>query len=96
MGNASALWGCLPSFNSRTRDGSVKRYGYSGNSFVCAVEFGEKVKAKSLLAGGNSGNDKSVHFDDQAMMYTRGEFKDVLFYREDFKKDAIRVYNPGE
>jgi hypothetical protein len=30
---------------------SKKRYGNSGNSFVCAVEFGDKVKAKSLLAG---------------------------------------------
>lgn len=96
MGNASALWGCLPSFNSRTRDGSIKRYGYSGNSFVCAVEFGEKVKAKSLLAGGNSGNDTSPHFNDQARMFVNGEFKDVLFYPEDFKKNALKVYNPGE
>jgi hypothetical protein len=26
-----------------------KRYGSNGNSFVCAVEFGTKIKAKSLL-----------------------------------------------
>lgn len=96
MGNASALWGCLPSFNSRTRDGSIKRYGYSGNSFVCAVEFGDKVKAKSLLAGGNSGHEDSPHFNDQAQMFVNGEFKDVLFYPEDFKKNAVKVYNPGE
>ncbi len=96
MGNASALWGCLPSFNSRTRNGSIKRYGYSGNSFVCAVEFGEKVKAKSLLAGGNSGNAESVHFDDQAQMFVNGQFKEVSFYPEDVKKNAIRVYVPGK
>lgn len=96
MGNASALWGCLPSFNSRYRNGSIKRYGYSGNSFVCAVEFGEKIKAKSLLAGGNSGDENSPHFTDQAQMFVNGQFKDVLFYPEDFKKNAVKVYQPGE
>jgi acyl-homoserine lactone acylase PvdQ len=43
-------WGCLPLQKCLSR--KVKeRYGNSGNSFVCAVEFGDKVKAKSLLAG---------------------------------------------
>ena len=96
MGNASALWGCLPSFNSKYYQDSKKRYGYSGNSFVCAVEFGEKVKAKSLLAGGNSGNATSANFNDQAEMFTKGKFKEVLFYPEDIKKHVVRKYFPGE
>lgn len=95
MGNASALWGCLPSFNSKFQNGSVKRYGYSGNSFVCAVEFGDKVRAKSLLAGGNSGNENSPHFNDQSELFTKGRFKDVLFYPEDIKKNTVKSYNPG-
>lgn len=93
---ASALWGMLPSYNSRTFPGTKKRYGISGNSFICAVEFGDKIKAKSLLAGGNSGNPNSKHFVDQLEMYTKGQFKDVLFYKEDVLKHAERTYHPGE
>lgn len=89
-------WGSLPSFKSSYQNDSKKRYGYNGNSFVCAVEFGPKIKAKSLLAGGNSGDPNSKHFDDQAEMYQKGTFKDVLFYKEDVIKNAEKTYHPGE
>jgi len=71
-------------------------YGERGNSFVAAVEFGPKVTAKSILAGGESGDPASPHFSDQAEMYARGEFKDVLFYKEDIEKNLERKYRPGE
>ncbi len=93
---ASALWGMLPSYNSKYYEGTKKRYGVAGNSFICAVEFGKKIKAKSLLAGGNSGNVSSPHFTDQLEMYTKGKFKEVLFYKEDVEKNAERKYHPGE
>jgi acyl-homoserine lactone acylase PvdQ len=96
VGFASASWGQLPSYNSRTYAGTNKRYGYHGNSFICAVEFGKKVKAKSLLAGGESGNPSSPHFTDQLEMYTKGKFKDVLFYKEDVLKHVEKTYHPGE
>ena len=96
VGFASALWGMLPSYNSRYYPGTNKRYGVSGNSFVCAVEFGKRIKAKSLLAGGESGDRNAKHFNDQAEMYTKGQFKDVLFYKEDVMKNAERTYHPGE
>lgn len=96
VGFASASWGMLPSYNSRYFSGTNKRYGVSGNSFICAVEFGKKIKAKSLLAGGNSGNSTSKHFTDQLEMYTNGKFKEVLFYKEDVLKNAERTYHPGE
>jgi acyl-homoserine lactone acylase PvdQ len=92
VANASALWGSLPSFNSRIYAGTKKRYGYSGNSFVCAVEFGEKVKAKSLLAGGNSGDVNSAYFNNQGKMYAEGQFKEVLFYQEDIDKNVVKQY----
>jgi len=95
-GFAASRWGCLPSFVSRVYPGTQKRYGYNGNSFICAVEFGRKIKAKSLLAGGESGNKESKHFADQALMYTKGQFKDVLFYKEDVQKHAEKTYHPGE
>jgi acyl-homoserine lactone acylase PvdQ len=93
---ASALWGTLPSYNSRYFPGTKKRYGVSGNSFVCAVEFGKKITAKSLLAGGNSGNPASPHFNDQLEMYTKGTFKKVLFYKADVLQHVERQYHPGE
>ncbi len=92
----SSLWGCLPAFKSDYKKGTIKRYGTSGNSFVCAVEFGPKIKAKSLLAGGESGDINSKHFNDQLEMYTKGQFKDVLFYKEDVVKNSERTYHPGE
>ena len=95
VGFASATWGMLPSYSSSTYPGTKKRYGYHGNSFICAVEFGKKVKAKSLLAGGESGDTNSKHFFDQGLMYSKGQFKDVLFYKEDVMKHAEKTYHPG-
>jgi acyl-homoserine lactone acylase PvdQ len=96
VGFASSQWGMIPSYASRTYSGTKKRYGDNGNSFICAVEFGKKVKAKSLLAGGESGDPNSKHFTDQALMYSKGQFKDVLFYKEDVLKHVERSYHPGE
>ena len=48
VGFASASWGQLPSYNSRTYPGTNKRYGYHGNSFICAVEFGKRNKSKII------------------------------------------------
>lgn len=96
VGFAASTWGMLPSYVSRTFPGTKKRYGVNGNSFIAAVEFGKRIKAKSLLAGGQSGDPNSKHFFDQGLMYSKGEFKDVLFYKEDVMKHAERNYHPGE
>ncbi|MBL0180797.1 MAG: penicillin acylase family protein [Chitinophagaceae bacterium] len=96
VGFASSTWGMLPSYTSKTFPGTKKRYGVNGNSFICAVEFGKKIKAKSLLAGGESGNPNSPHFFDQGLMYSKGQFKDVLFYKEDVMKHVEKKYHPGE
>ncbi len=96
VGFASSTWGMLPSYSSKTFPGTKKRYGVNGNSFICAVEFGKRIKARSLLAGGESGDEGSKHFFDQGIMYSKGEFKDVLFYKEDVMKHAERSYHPGQ
>ncbi|MFK8013035.1 MAG: penicillin acylase family protein [Marinicellaceae bacterium] len=96
IGLASARWGALASFNARGEQNTKRIYGTNGNSFVAVVEFGEKVSAKSLLAGGQSGDPLSPHFDNQVTLYQNGEFKDVAFYREDVEKRAQKTYNPGE
>ena len=96
VGLAAATWGSLPSFGTRRSGTTNKRYGVYGNSFVACVEFGKKLKAKSVITGGQSFDPKSKHFADQAMMYIEGNFKDVLFYKEDVLKNVERKYHPGE
>ncbi len=96
VGFVSSTWGMLPSYSSKTFPGTRKRYGVNGNSFICAVEFGKKVKARSLLAGGQSGDENSKHFFDQGLMYSKGQFKDVLFYKEDVMMHVEKKYHPGE
>jgi len=92
---ASSYWGSLAAFGARGKQETRRIYGTRGNSFVAVVEFGDKVKAKSLLAGGQSGDPDSPHFDDQAQRYVDGEFKDVAYYREDVERRALRRYHPG-
>ncbi len=95
-GLASGKWGALASFGAQPYNGSKRIYGTSGNSFVAVVEFGPKLKAKSLLAGGESGDSGSPHFSDQAQRYVDVRFKEVAFYKEDVERRAKRQYRPGE
>ena len=92
----SANWGSLASFGMSARQTTRRIYGDRGNSFVAVVDFGPRVRAKSILAGGESADPASRHFTDQAEMYSRGQFKDVLFYKEDIEKQLERRYRPGE
>ncbi len=95
VGFASGRWGALAAYGARYNNNTKKIYGTRGNSFVAVVEFGKKVKAKSMLAGGQSGNPKSPHFNDQAQPYADMLFKDVSFYKEDVLKNAQKTYSPG-
>ena len=93
---ASATWGSLAAFGMSAKQTTKRIYGDRGNSFVAVVEFGPKLKARSILAGGESADPASKHFTDQAEMYSKGEFKEVLFYREDIEKNLERKYHPGQ
>ena len=94
VGFASSNWGALASFDSSNTRRTKKIYASVGNSFVAAVEFGPTVHAKAILSGGESGNPASPHFTDQAQMFTRGFFRDVLFNRDDVMQHAERNYRP--
>ncbi len=96
IGFASGRWGALAAYGVNYTNNTKKIYGTRGNSFVAVVEFGTKVKAKSILAGGQSGDPKSPHFDDQIQKYADMQFKDVPFYKEDVLKRAKERYRPGE
>jgi len=92
----SATWGSLAAFGMTTRANTKRIYGDRGNSFIAVVDFGPRLTAKSLLAGGESGDPASKHFNDQAEMYSKSQFKDVWFYRADVEQHAARTYKPGE
>lgn len=97
VGFASGRWGALAAYGVSYRtEGAKKIYGTRGNSFVAVVEFGDKVKAKSILAGGQSGDPKSPHFNDQTQRYINHNFKEVLYYKEDVEANALKTYHPGE
>jgi len=98
VGFTSSRWGSLAAFEYAPRAASgVKRlYGTSGNSFVAAVEFGERVRAKAITAGGESGDPASPHFDDQAFRYSTGDLREVYYYADELADHTERRYHPGE
>jgi len=95
VGFTSSRWGSLASFGARTYPGTKKMYGTSGNSFVAVVEFGDRVRARAVSAGGESGDPKSKHFGDQAERYATGNLRDVYFYKPDVDAHKERSYHPG-
>ena len=96
VGFTSARWGSLASFGARAYPGTKRRYGTSGNSFVAVVEFGPRVRALAVSAGGESGHPASPHFNDQAARYAAGDLREVYFYPEQVAANRERTYRPGE
>jgi acyl-homoserine lactone acylase PvdQ len=94
VGMAPSFLGSLPSYETVWRNN--KQYGVAGNSFVAAVEFGKRLKAKSIATGGQSFDPESKHFTDQANGFIEGRFKEVHFYKEDVEKNKEKVYKPGK
>ncbi|MEP5763357.1 MAG: penicillin acylase family protein [Halieaceae bacterium] len=96
VGMASGRWGALAAFGARAAPNTRRIYGYRGNSFVAVVEFGDKLRARSLLAGGQSNDPASPHFFDQGERYVNRQFKEVAFYRKDVEARAKKRYQPGQ
>ncbi|HZZ67746.1 MAG TPA: penicillin acylase family protein [Phenylobacterium sp.] len=92
---ASAQWGSLASFGAKRYPDTKKYYGSSGNSFVAVVEFGDRIHARAITAGGESGDPKSRHFDDEALRYASGDFREVYFYPDQLVGHTERTYHPG-
>ncbi len=95
VGFGSGMVGSLASFAARPWPGTKRWYGTSGNSFVAVVEFGkDRVRARAVTAGGESGHPGSKHFNDQAERYARGALREVYFYREELKGHTEAEYHP--
>jgi acyl-homoserine-lactone acylase len=92
----SAQWGSLASFGAKRYPDTRKYYGSSGNSFVAVVEFGERIHARAVTAGGESGDPASKHFGDQAERYASGNLREVYFYPDQLVGHTERRYHPGD
>ena len=93
---AEGAFGSLASIRAKPKPGTKRWYGDYGNSFVAVVEFGPRVRAKAVTAGGESGDPSSKHFNDQAARYASGALRDVYFYPDQLIGHTERVYHPGE
>jgi acyl-homoserine-lactone acylase len=96
VGFTWATWGSLASFAARPYPGTKRWYGTSGNSFVAVIEFGDRVTARAVTAGGESGDPASPHFNDQAQRYATGNLREVYYYPDQLRGHTKRVYRPGE
>ena len=76
--------------------GQKRRYGVAGASYVSIVEFGPHVRALSVHTFGASGDSRSAHFTDQAVLYARGEFKPSWLTLDDIGANLESSYHPGE
>ncbi len=96
VGLAPGTWGSLPSYASRRSANTINRYGVSGNSFIACVEFGQRLRARTVITGGQSFDPHSPHYTDQAEMFIQGRFKEINFYKEDVMKNKAEMYKPGK
>lgn len=86
VGFVAGTWGSLAAFYAKPAPDTKRWYGDAGNSFVAVVEFGKRVRAVAVTAGGESGHPGSPHFDDEATRYATGNLRDVYFYPEQLAK----------
>ena len=93
---APGKFGSLASFDPRGIKTTRHIYGSYGNSFVAIVEFGARVRARAVTAGGESGDPSSPHFNDEAQRYASGALREVYFYNDQLEGHTERVYRPGE
>ncbi len=68
----------------------------TGDAWVLAVEFGDTPRAYSVLLYGNSNQEDSPYFYNQAEMFADKRMKPVAYTEADILKDLIERYHPGD
>jgi acyl-homoserine-lactone acylase len=95
VGGCSGALGCFRVLTFRPDvDGKLVAMGSDG--WILAVEFGDQPRAYSVLSYGESPQESSPWFSDQAEMFARGELKKVAFLPKDVDAGAVLRYRPGE
>jgi acyl-homoserine-lactone acylase len=68
----------------------------TGDAWILAVEFGEVPRAYSVLVYGNSNQEDSPLFYNQAGMFANHTLKPVAYTEEEIQKALLVRYRPGE
>ena len=93
LGGASGNYGVIRVINfARQPDGVYTPHG--GDSYVFVVEFGPRIRARSILAYSESENPDSPHYNDQSRLFADERFKDTWFYEDDLAANIERSYRP--
>ncbi len=75
--------------------GPGRVYGTAGSTFVKVIDFGSKIKSRSVIDFGQSADPKSPHFFDQAPLYAQRMFKPAWFSKKAVKEHAVTSYKIG-
>ena len=95
MGGCPSNLGCFRTIGfAEDEDGKYR--ARTGDAWVLAVEFGDPPRAYSVLAYGNSNQEDSPYFYDQAEMFANNTLKPVAYTEEEIQKDLVELYRPGK
>lgn len=94
VGGCDGLLGCFRVlWFSDDEDGLRRVRG--GDGWVSAVEFGDRPRAYTVLAYGQSGRPGHPHSEDQLRMFVEAGRKEIAFSEEDIRRTLVRSYRPG-
>jgi len=95
VGGCASNLGCFRTIGfSEDEDGKYR--ARSGDAWVLAVEFGERPRAYSVLVYGNTNQEDSPFFYNQAGMFANNRLKRVAYTEEEIQRDLLERYRPGQ
>ncbi|MDV7139024.1 penicillin acylase family protein [Maribacter sp. TH_r10] len=79
-------------------DGDGMHHVTAGPSTRRVIDFSDIENSMSILPTGQSGNPFSEHYDDQAEMYVKGEFRKMLMNEKEIKETSksLLTFKPTE
>ena len=69
-------------------DGDGIREPYHGETWVSMVEFSTPIKAKGMMAYGNSRQKGSAHYSDQLQFLHNDEYRTLWLQRSEIEANA--------